>query len=131
MPRPPSAWPASYSGRPTRLGRVVRSGLRPPGAGDAVDGGVVGLDVEEGRAVDAVDRAHGERGALDAEHLDHGQGDRIRAHRRAQGEGAARDALEMPRGLADQVAPRLIHPVEQYHVRIEAQILQPGGVARV
>src|SRR5687768_3679136 len=43
--------------------------LRPLGLGEAVGGGEIRLDVEERRAVDAIDPAHAQRGAVDAEKL--------------------------------------------------------------
>ena len=64
------------------------------------------------------------------EDLDAGERDGVRPHGRAQREGAAR-AAEVARHLADEVAPRLVHPVEQPGVAVEAEVGEAGGVARV
>ena len=62
--------------------------------------------------------------------LDGGERDRVGPHRRAQREGAARDA-QMRRHLLDQIAPRLVHPVEQPDVAVEAQVFEPRREARI
>ena len=64
-----------------------------------------------------------ERRRLDAEQFDGAERDRIGPHRRAQREGAARMA-QMRRHLLDQIAPRLVHPVEQDDVAVELQVLE-------
>src|SRR5829696_1255047 len=50
------------------------------GVRETVGRGKVGLDVEEGRAVDAIDTAHAEHDALDADNLYGGDRDRIGPH---------------------------------------------------
>ena len=67
---------------------------------------------------------------VDAQKLDGGERDRVGPHRRAQGEGAAR-AAQMRRHLLDQIAPRLVHPIEQPEVAVEAQVLEASRKARI
>src|SRR5213595_3034958 len=93
-------WVAMGAHYTARRGNVSPS--RPLGPGETVDRGEVGLDVEQRRAVDAVDVAHGECRPLDADELHGGERDRVGPHRRAQREGATR-VLQMRRRLLHQV----------------------------
>src|SRR5205809_331412 len=79
----------------------------PRGVWETVGRGEVGLDVEQRRAVDAVDFAHGECHPLDTNKLHGGKRDRVGPHRRAQRKGAA-GMTQMCRRLLDKVAPSLV-----------------------
>src|SRR5829696_7544484 len=75
------------------------------------EGAAVGLQVEERRAVEAVEAAHQDGRALHADEPHQRGADRVRAHGRAQREGAARRAVAL-RALPDEVAAGLVQPVE-------------------
>src|SRR5262249_24965617 len=82
------------------------------------------------RAVDAIDVAHREHTSLDTDQLDGRQRNGVWPHWRAQRKGTARPA-EMRRHLLDEVAPCLVHPIEQIDVAEEGQILEARRVALI
>lgn len=96
----------------------------------AVDRGEIRFDVQERRAVQAIEADHRELIAVNAEQLDHAHGDRVGPRRRAQGEGAALHA-GMARHLQHQIARRLIHPIKQDQVRDGLDLFEALGPARV
>ncbi len=77
--------------------------------------GEIGLDVEERRAVKAVEPDHGQVGPFDAEEPHHAHGDGIGAGRGAQREGAAANAV-MAWHLQHDVPTGPVHPIEQDQV---------------
>src|SRR5579863_7513234 len=83
-------------------GLFARLSFRKPAAAEAFsrDAGHVGLDVEDGRAVEHIDSANVELGAVAAHQLDDGQRYGVGATRGARGEYAVRALVE--RGAADQ-----------------------------
>ena len=107
-----------------------RRQLRPAGVGDAVRRCEIRLDVEQRRAVAAVDVANGEPRAVDGQQLHDGKPDRVRPQWRAQAEHTAR-GIEMARRLAHDIATRFVQPVEQDQVREPLDALEAGGIARV
>src|SRR5271166_762370 len=71
----------------------------------------VGLEIEEGRAVDAVEPPDIEDGALAGDERHDGRPDRVGPHRRADGEGPLREAVPA-RTLPHEIAAGLMQPVE-------------------
>src|SRR5262249_44553208 len=104
--------------------------LRPPGVWEAVDRGEVGLDVDERRAVDAVDPAYAERGCIDAKQLHGGERDGVGPHRRTQGKGAP-GVAQVRRHLLYEIAPCSVHPIKQPDVAIEGEVCEPRRIARI
>src|SRR6185436_14859481 len=102
----------------------------PRGVWETVGRSEIRLDVEQRRAVDAVDFAHGECHPLDTNKLHGGKRDRVGPHRRAKRKGAA-GMTQMCRRLLDKVAPSLVHPVEQPQMAVESQVLEPRRIQRI
>jgi hypothetical protein len=73
----------------------------------------VGLEVDQRRAVEAIEAAHQQHRSLDLHQLDDRSADGIGTHRRAQREDAAGVAVAF-RGLQGEIAPRLVQPVEHF-----------------
>src|SRR5215510_4312871 len=71
----------------------------------------VGLEIDERRAVEAVEPAHQEAVGFHFHQAGDAAADRVGTHRRAQAEGAARRPV-VRRALPHQVAPRQVHPIE-------------------
>src|SRR5262249_14099155 len=104
--------------------------LGSSGVWEAVDRSEVGLDVDEWRAIDAVNLAHAKRACLDADQLHGGKRDRVGPHRRPQGKRPA-GVVQVGGYLLDEIAPRLVHPIEQQDVAEEREIGKSGRIARV
>src|SRR5262249_25216884 len=120
-------WTAHLS---ARIAPHVVGALWAPGCGNAVDGGEIGLDIDQRRAVDAVDVAHREHTFLNSDQLDGRQRNGVWPHWRAQRKGTARP-VEMRGYLLDEIAPCLVHPIEQIDVTEEGQILEARRVALI
>src|SRR5262245_11383140 len=82
----------------------------------------VGLDIQQWRAVEAIEPTHQNGVALDANQLDDRGCDRIGPHRRAQREGAT-GLLVVLRALQHQVAARLMQPVDHFEIFVEIDAL--------
>ncbi|MGY3366863.1 hypothetical protein ACVWZL_003988 [Bradyrhizobium sp. GM2.4] len=70
----------------------------------------------------AIEPAHQNRVAFDADQLHDRRADRIRAHRRAQRKRAA-GLLVVLRALQDDVAARLVEPVKHFEIAVEIDAL--------
>ena len=92
--------------------------------------GEIRLDVDERRVVEAVETDDREPVAVDAEKPRHRGCDRVRPRWRAQREGAAALGI-MARRLQHEIAPRLVHPIEQQHVADRFEAGQAFGPARI
>jgi len=66
------------------------------------------------------------RRPFDADQLHRASGDRVGRTGETQREGAPR-MTQMRRHLLDQIAPRLVHPIEQERVAVERQIGEPAA----
>ena len=95
-----------------------------------VCGRAVGFQVDEWRAVQAIEATHKQRRALDCDQFGDRGRDRVRPHRRTQGE-AARRLSGMKRLLQHNVAPRAMHPVKHLDTPMTGQIGQRGAPAFV
>src|SRR5262245_30042470 len=104
--------------------------LGPAGVWEAVDRSEIGLDVDERRAIDAVDLAHDERGCLDPDQLNGSERDRIGPHRRAQGKRPA-GVVQVRGHLLYEIAPYSVHPIEQQNVAVEREVSKPRRIARI
>src|SRR5215813_13317923 len=104
--------------------------LGSSGVWEAVDRSEVGLDVDEWCANDAVDLAHVKRSCLDADQLHGCKCDGVGPHRRAQGKCPA-GAVQVCGHLLYEIAPCLVHPIEQQDVAEEPQIGKSRRIARV
>src|SRR5262249_33506534 len=85
------------------------------GVGNRVGRGEIGLDIEEGGLVEAVEAHDRKARTFDARQPRHAHGDRAGPGRRAQRERAAPDTV-VPRHLQHQIAPRPAHPIKHYEV---------------
>src|ERR1700676_1977705 len=83
----------------------------------------VGVQVDQWRFGEAIEAAHQDFIALDADQLDDRGADRVRPHRRAQREGAARRFVVL-RALQHEIAARLMEPVDHFEIAIEIDSLQ-------
>ncbi len=112
--------------------RALAAGLMPAddGVRHAVGGSEIGLDVEQRRAVQAIQPDNRQGRPLDLHQPHHAHGDGIGAGRRAQGEGAALDAV-LAGNLEHQGPGRLIHPVDQNEVAAGLDVLEAVGPAQV
>src|SRR5260221_11622163 len=106
MPRPASRARRSTLSR--YVSHLVVAGLT---RSERCKGTAVGLEVDQWRAVEAVETAHEHARALDADQRHKLRPDRVRAHWRAEAESAARDAV-VPRTLPDEMAAREMQPIE-------------------
>src|SRR5262245_29997075 len=101
-----------------------------PGVREAVHRRKIRLNIDEGRAVDAVDATNHECGAVDFDKFDGRERDRIGAYRRTQGKRAAW-VTQMGWHLLDKVASGLVHPIKQVYVAVVRKVLQAERVARL
>src|SRR5262245_27553845 len=107
-----SAEPGGSS--PSRITRLVTD-LEVAGLGrcERLEQAAVGLEIDQRRAVEAVQAAHQQHRPLDLDELHDRRADRIGPHRRAQRENATGIAVAA-RTLQHKIAPRLVQPVEHF-----------------
>src|SRR5262249_8956131 len=130
FPRSPQCGECGSPATPERGGKGshrrhdTSAGVRPllaggvpadHGVGDRVGRGEIGLDIEEGGLVEAVEAHDRKARTFDAQQPRHAHGDRVGPGRRAQRERAAPDAV-VPRHLQHQIAPRPAHPIKHHQV---------------
>ncbi len=97
--------------------RIVNLEVAGLGSSERGEQCAVRLDVEERRAVEAIEAADIDCAALDAFELHDRSADRVGADGRANGENAARRAVAF-RALQDEVSPRMIKPIEDFQPRV-------------
>jgi hypothetical protein len=88
------------------------------------------LEIDERSAVEAIEADDRQAETVDPDELDHARRDRVGPHRRAQREGAAVGGV-VARRLQDEVAARLVHPVEHEQVGAGLDAGECRGIARV
>ena len=84
----------------------------------------VRLDVEERGSVDAVETAHEDRIWLDRDDLHERSSNRIGAQRRAERKDARRPPIGLG-ALLHKIAPRHVHPVEDFGALVAFEPYQP------
>src|SRR5262245_56331428 len=96
----------------------------------AIGRGEIGLDVEERRAIQAIETDHRQPVAINAQKLDDAHGDGVGPGRGAQREGPASNAA-MSRNLEHKRARRPVHPIEKDDMGAGFDVLEslaPAGV---
>src|SRR5437016_8599183 len=83
----------------------------------------VRFQIDQRRLVEAIEAAHQNRVALDADQLDDRGAQRIRPLWRAQRKGAARRFVVL-RTLQHQIAARQMQPIDHFEVGVEVDPLQ-------
>jgi molybdopterin-binding protein len=104
-------------------GRIAGLEIARLRRGDGREERPVRFQVEERRAVEAIQAAHQHRAALDRFQLDDGRADRIGPYRRAQRKRAMRLAVA-GRALQEQITPRLVQPIEHLQALESCDALQ-------
>jgi len=82
---------------------------------------VLGLDVDQGGFIDAIEAADDDRFCLHLDELDDGRGNRVRTDRRAEGESPGSLSVRT-RALANEIAPGEMHPVEDLQMLVAIEV---------
>src|SRR5262245_53943872 len=89
----------------------------------------IGLEIDERRAVEAIQPAHQQGASLHLHQIDDAAADRIGPGRRAQAERSACRSV-IGRALPDQIAARQVQPIENFEALVLRDAVERGNPRR-